>query len=288
MDLNHNAAAQHEAPTVSVLMAVYNDRRFLSEAVESILSQTFEDFELIIINDGSTDGSTDLLTHFAEQDSRIQLIHQSNRGLTCSLNTAIERASGRFLARMDADDIALPERLNLQVQFLHSHPNHGAVGGQVELIDAEGEPVGEGRTYNRLRQLPLCHEYIDEALLHIEWPLVHPAVMMRRTHVVTVGGYDERYKTNQDHDLFLKLAELTRLANLPDTLLKYRRHTEQVTQTTGQQHKFALKHLVRAAHKRRRLTLPENLKYLELQRALRKVPFLERKFRALRNRITSE
>src|SRR4051812_26679567 len=125
------------SPTVSVLMAVYNGEQYLREAVNSILSQTFKDFEFIIIDDGSTDRSPELLASYARADSRVKLISRPNKGLTKSLNEGLHAARGEFVARMDGDDISLPERFERQVSYLREHPEVVLVGSRVEFIDPD-------------------------------------------------------------------------------------------------------------------------------------------------------
>src|SRR5437016_6143907 len=128
-------------PTVSIIMAVHNAERFLAAAVESVLAQSFGDFEFIIVDDGSSDDSGAILRQFAKQDDRIHLIARENRGLTCSLNEMIAEARGEFLARMDADDLALPQRLAVQVKFMQEHPDVVLLGGAYELIDEAGRAL---------------------------------------------------------------------------------------------------------------------------------------------------
>jgi len=286
-------------PQVSVVMSVYNGRPFLETAVESILDQTFADFEFIIIDDGSSDGSTALLREYAEQDERIRLFEQQNVGVTASLNRGLREVRGEYIARMDADDVCHPERLEKQVAYLGRHPNCVAVGGQALLINEEGEPIrcsgaspgSDGR--GRMKGLKQDHRSIENELLDGGWPLLQPAVTMRREAVEDVGGYDERFEQNQDHDLFLKLAEVGRLSNLSSTVLKYRRHSEQATaQQSGRN--FAAKYrkakIRREAYLRRCHPLPDELRLtslvgLLLRRGLSKTamwPYVQRAWSALR------
>ena len=207
------------APIVSVLMATHDGLEYLPESVGSILNQTFRDFEFIIIDDGSSDGSGEWLEERASCDSRIQLIRQDNAGLTVSLNRGLHLARGEFIARMDADDIALRDRFELQLRFMDSHPEIVCVGGQTLLIDPSGRPL-------RHFPHPLTHEEIDGA--HCSGTsmarITHPAAFIRREAVSRVNGYREEFRTAQDLDLFLRLAEIGRLANLPATVLQYRQH----------------------------------------------------------------
>ncbi|MBD3883572.1 glycosyltransferase [Phormidium tenue FACHB-886] len=210
-------------PTISVLMSVYNSERYLREAVESILRQTFTDFEFLIVDDGSTDRSLDILQAYAAQDPRIVLISRENRGLTQTLNELVSRSSGKFLARMDADDVALPERFADQVAFLNQHPQVVCLGTAQEWIDGEGEIL--------MHCSPAAdNDEIQAHMLAGRNYFCHPSVMMRRQAVVTVGGYDISLQSAQDLDLWLKLGEIGKLANLQKVLMRYRIHAGSVTE----------------------------------------------------------
>lgn len=210
---------------ISVVMAVYNCERYLEGAVKSILNQTFEDFEFIIIDDGSTDGSGDLLSKYAGQDQRIRLVRQTNTGLTKSLNSGLALARGDYIARMDADDIALPERLQKQLDAFSKDPELVLLGAGVELISEDGIALG-------LRSQPSEEAEIRRRLLIGDGgALTHPVVMFRRDTVNAIGGYDERFTTTQDLDLFIRLAEQGGVCNLPETLLKWRQHGGSVNHT---------------------------------------------------------
>jgi glycosyltransferase involved in cell wall biosynthesis len=205
-------------PKVSVVMAVYNNRRYVPEAVESILNQTFKDFEFIIIDDGSTDGSGEWLEHRAKTDVRIRLVRQENRGLTKSLNIGCSLVRGDFIARMDADDVSYPNRFSIQIEVLKSCSDVVALGSQIRYIDAGGVPLF-------IRRLPLEHEEIEQCHL-AKWGgfINHSSVMMRRNALEAVGGYDEKFPKAQDYDLWFRLGRVGRLANLPEVLLDYRHH----------------------------------------------------------------
>lgn len=205
-------------PRVSVHMPVYNAGRFLEPAVESIRAQTFTDFEFIIIDDGSTDSSGALLERIAADDRRIRLLRRENWGITRTRNQALALAVGEFFAVMDADDVALPERFARQVAYFDRHPECVALGTRVLLIDAEGAPIRE-------MSEATTHEEIDaQHLAGLGGAITHPASMMRREALVAVGGYREQFQTAEDLDVFLRLAEVGRVANLPDVLLHYRQH----------------------------------------------------------------
>lgn len=207
------------APLISVCMPVYNAERFVAEAVTSVLGQTRRDFELLILDDGSTDGSLAILKRHAEADPRIRLTSRPNRGLAATLNELVDQARGEFIARMDSDDISLPERFERQVRYLQAHPDCLVVGCQALVIDTDGDPLCvwfQGQT----------HEELDAQNLRVDRQasLCHPSVMMRRGAVLEVGKYSEQWLHGEDLDLWLRLAERGRLGNLPEVLIKYRLH----------------------------------------------------------------
>jgi glycosyltransferase involved in cell wall biosynthesis len=220
-------------PTVSVLLPVYNAERYLAEAVESILAQSLDDFELIAVDDDSSDRSPQILRRFAEKDPRVRVVRHENRGLVASLNEMIAMARGEFLARMDADDVSLPGRLALQVAYLRDHPDVVAVGGAVDLIDWAGRFLAEGHP-------AMDHEEIQEMALTGRCALNHPSVTMRRDAVVAVGGYCEEMDHLEDLDLWLRLGEVGRVVSLPDVVLKYRVHEKSRCEVySADQAKFA-------------------------------------------------
>ena len=215
-------------PAVSVLMPVYNARRYLAQALDSILGQTFKDFELVIVDDGSTDGSSDILSHYQKRDPRIEILSRPNTGIVGALNDGLARCGAEIVARMDADDIARPLRFERQVQALHDNPDVVLAGSRVMLIDPQGSPI-------RVWIDQISHDEIDSAHLDRGWPVVHPSVMMRTEVVKKVGGYRKQYETLEDLDLFLRLAEQGRLMNLPEVLLDYRQHFSSICHTRSDQ-----------------------------------------------------
>lgn len=211
---------------VSVVMPVRNGARYLKDAIDSVLGQTYRQFQFVIVDDGSTDATPKILHSYAARDSRIELLRTPGRGIVTALNEGISHATGEYVARMDGDDVCLPERLERQVAWLDARPECVLVGSRVLLMDEEGEPIREWCG-------ELAHEEIDQAHMEWGWPVVHPAVMMRRAAVEAVGGYRKKYEHVEDLDLFLRLAEVGRLCNLPEVLLKYRKHMGSVCQTKG-------------------------------------------------------
>ncbi|TVQ19765.1 MAG: glycosyltransferase family 2 protein [Leptolyngbya sp. DLM2.Bin15] len=212
------------SPTVSVVLPVYNAERYVAQSIESVLSQTFTDFELLIGDDCSSDRSLDIINHYAAQDARIQVIQNpENYGGGKTRNCLIAQAKGTYVAAMDADDISLPDRLALQVQFLEDHPEVVCLGGAHDLID------GDGRLLTRLH-LPEQDEEIQSLALAGHGSICHPCAMIRRSVLKDLGGYDEAMISAQDLDLWLRLGERGQLANLPDAILKYRLHANSVSQ----------------------------------------------------------
>ena len=209
----------YQVPVISVCLPVYNAERFLAEAVESILEQTFKDFEFLILDDGSTDGSPAILAQYAARDPRIRITSRPNKGLVATLNELIDQARGEFIARMDADDVALPERFERQIEHLRANPECVAVGCRQLVIDPEGDPIAvwsKGES----------HEEMDAGNLTGELgsTLGHPTAMMRRQAVLDIGKYREQFRYFEDVDLFLRLAERGRLGKIAEPLLKYRAH----------------------------------------------------------------
>jgi hypothetical protein len=202
-------------------MGVFNAERYLAGAVESILNQSFRDFEFIVIDDGSTDGSGAILDAYQLRDSRLRVYHQQNRGLTESLNRGCALARGKYIARMDADDIAIKDRLMWQVDFMESHPKLAVLGGAVEWIDATGKALST-------HQVPVEPREIKSALLarNVFW---HSTVLMRREAFALAGGYRGVAADAEDYDLWLRLSDVAELANLGVVVLQYRIHPFQVS-----------------------------------------------------------
>jgi glycosyltransferase involved in cell wall biosynthesis len=211
------AEADPGAPRVSVLFPTWNAERHLELAVESILAQTLGDLELVAVDDGSEDGTLSYLRTVAARDPRVRLLERPHRGLVPTLNDGLAACRARYVARMDDDDVARPERLARQVAHLDAHPECVALGTRVLMIDPEGLPV-------RFWPDVFDHEAIEAELLEARGgAIVHPAAMLRAEAVAAVGGYRVRPHA-EDLDLFLRLAEAGQLENLPDTLLEYRLH----------------------------------------------------------------
>jgi glycosyltransferase involved in cell wall biosynthesis len=198
-------------------MPVYNCEKFLAKSVESILAQSFTDFELLIIDDGSTDNSVAVVKRYADCDSRIRWVTQPNAGVSTTRNRLLAMATGEFIAVMDADDIAVPDRFALQVKFMRQHPNVVCVGGSHHLIDDDGR-------FLTTLYLPESDAEVQHLALAGHGSICHPCAMIRRWALLQVGGYDEVLKSAHDLDLWLKLGEVGQLANLKDVILSYRLH----------------------------------------------------------------
>lgn len=241
-------------PAITVLMPVYNGERYLVAAAESILAQTFDDFEFVIVDDGSTDGSLDLLRDLERRDSRIRVHSRPNTGIVGALNDGLELARAPLVARMDADDIALAARLELQEAYLRSNPDCAIVGSRVIIIDPEGEPLREmGDAFT--------HDEIVDGLLSGGGQLVyHPSIMFRRQPIVDAGGYRERYPHLEDLDLFLRVAEHGTLRNLETPLLQYREHCEKIGFTRQQEQERNMTELLSEANERLGRPLPEHVR----------------------------
>jgi hypothetical protein len=209
-------------PQVSVVMSVFNGELFLHEAVESILKQSSSDFEFIIINDGSVDGTAEILDSYAKTDARVRIVHQENRGLVESLNRGCALANGRYIARMDADDIATSDRLQWQVAFMEEHPEVAVVGGAIQTIDSSGRAFA-------IETFPGRDDEVKAALLRGDCPFSHPTVMIRREILSAMRGYRKAAVDAEDYDLWARIADRHQLANLPQVLLLYRRHPKQVS-----------------------------------------------------------
>jgi Glycosyl transferase family 2 len=231
-------------PTVSVVMSVYNGGPFLEEAVSSIRAQTFDDFEFVIVDDGSTDESPATLARHAAIDRRLKVLQQPNRGLIAALNRGLAVASGSYVARMDADDVAKPHRLSLQVDALSRNAKLVAVGSSYEVIDQGGRVVSEV-------DLPIEAASIREILANSRNCMAHPTIMMRRDAVLGVGGYRRAYLFCEDYDLWLRLSEIGDLVNIAERLVAYRHYPGKPTWAQVEQQVLS-ELAARAAAKRRR------------------------------------
>ena len=246
-----------DTPRVSVLMTVFNAERYIERAIKSIINQTLERWELLIINDGSTDRSENIAKQLAVYDKRIKVVSKKNEGIVSSANLGLTMVSAPYVARMDADDISHPTRLEKQLHFLEANPNCVAVGSYVQLIDSRGLRICE---FSRVSS----HREIDD--LHMKGhggAICHPASMMRIGAIRHIGGYDPSMKSAEDLDMFLKLAEHGVLSNIPECLFSWRQHlASEGNARRNLQAKYAKIAVIRA-HERRGLEVPSRVAVLE-------------------------
>ncbi len=200
---------------VTVLMSVYNGMPYLKDAIDSILQQTFTDFKFLIFDDASTDGTSQVLVQYAQKDSRIQIVtNDRNYGLGTNLARGVEMAQTPWIARMDADDIAVPNRLELQLNYVRRHPDISVLGGYAIEIDRHGQIVGE-------RKFPTSHQQIKKLV----WtnPFSHGTVLLHRESMLKVGSYSSKLAKRQDYELWFRCAKANlQFANLPTPLIYYR------------------------------------------------------------------
>ena len=218
-------------PNVSVVMPVFNAERYVAAAIESILGQTFRDFELLIINDGSTDSSLEIINRY--RDLRIQIRSRENLGIVATRNELLEWSRGSLIACMDADDVSHRERLEIQLKFLQQNPGVGVVGTFGKFIDPDGDELSD---FHDL----LTHDEITAALLRADLGIINPSAMIRRSAIMHVGGYRTRFVQAEDLDLWLRIGESYRLENIPRVLINYRVHPKSISHALpGEQRRSA-------------------------------------------------
>ncbi len=202
-------------PIVSVLLPAYNAENYIAIAIESILNQTFTQFELIIIDDCSTDSTFSIIKKYAKKDKRV-IVSQNKKNLKLSktLNKGISLAKGKYIARMDADDWSFPKRLEKQVRFLEKNPDVGIVGGSMQIMDEKG------RVYSK-RMYPLLDQEIRKKI-YLYSPFSHPTIMIRRSILDRAGNYNSRFNPAEDYELYFRIGELSKFANIDMFLIKYR------------------------------------------------------------------
>jgi len=236
--------ADRWAPAVSVLMPVRNGALFLSEAIGSLAAQTFRDFEIVVIDNGSTDATPELIAQWADREPRLRSVRIEGPRLTRSLNLAAEIARAPLLARLDADDVALPHRLERQVAAMAASPGIGLLGSNVELIDARGR--GLGRTWVPAGDAAIRHAQRTSCVL------APSSTVIRADLFRKVGGYRPGLNISEDFDLWSRLAEHCQLAALPDLLVRFRVHGGSVTARQPRRMALAAMCVVAACEARRR------------------------------------
>jgi len=214
-----------KTPVVSVVMPVYNSAKYLPLAIESILSQAYTNFEFIIIDDGSSDSSGEIIKKYSLQDKRIKVRrNHSNQGICRTLNYGLSLAMGDYIARMDADDWSYPDRLGEQLTFMRSHPQVVICGGTIDVCD---ENIG----LKNQRYYPASDKKIREKMFMIN-PFAHPATMYKRQTALDVGGYNEKLSGAEDYDFYFRLGRKGKFANLSRKLLKLRTHPDSISGST--------------------------------------------------------
>lgn len=206
---------KQKAPLVSVIIPVKNAGEFVGAAIQSIIDQTYKNWEMVVVDDGSTDETGKILKKFAKKDKRITIItHKESKGIGASLNRALTKTKGKYIARMDGDDISLSNRLATQVSILQKHPQIVAVGGQAEMIDGEGEIFA-------YKHFPTDAKTLRDMIMWMV-PIQHP-VMMAKAEVYKKCRYDETFITAEDVELFMQLLQYGELGNVPQVVYKYRK-----------------------------------------------------------------
>ena len=210
----------HDTPTVTVIMPVYNAAKYLPDALDSLLAQTFQDFEIVAVNDGSTDDSARILAEYAAKGVRIRVVHRENGGCGAARNTGIALAKGRYIAQQDADDLSVPTRLEKQAAFLDSHPDICAAFCRTAIVDESLNPVVLSLT-------PFSDRRIRKMLVRRNG--LQPNFMIRKDVMERVGGYREAFIYSQDYDFNLRVAAVGKLACVPEALYIYRTHDKQTS-----------------------------------------------------------
>jgi len=209
------------SPLISVVMSVYNGEKYLSQSIESILTQTVKEYEFIIINDGSTDNSLDILFRFQKQDSRIIIVNQENLGLTKSLNRGFELSKGKYIARQDADDISLPERFSKQIVYFSRNQTIGVLGTNVYRIKDDSSIIGLDKMKSNYKDI--------KNTLKIRNALSHGSVMLNKDMLGTEIFYNEYFKYSQDYELWSRISKKVEIYNLKDFLYMFREHNDSIS-----------------------------------------------------------
>lgn len=202
-------------PRISVVLAVRNGERHVAASIRSVLTQRFEDFELIVVDDGSTDATPEILSALRQADSRVVVVRQENRGLAASLNRGIGMARGLYIARQDADDISLADRFERQAAYLDQGPSVAAVGSSADVIDRAGAVVG---ALHAVRGA----DAVRRGLLTLRTTPVHGSMLLRTSAIQAAGGYREAFPVCQDYDLWLRLSSQFEIDNISDVLYQWR------------------------------------------------------------------
>jgi len=207
-------------PKVTVLMPAYNAERYIADAIRSVLEQTFTDFELLVVDDGSTDSTSQIISSF--QDHRVVLISQQNKGVSAALNLGLSLARAPYVARFDADDICYPDRLKIQYDFITTYPEYGIIGSAADYVDAEGHYI--------FTHYPAAH--LNEEIQQLKYsicPFIHSSVMYKKDLIINNGGYNEHAYTYEDHFLWVNILKNEKACNLSKALIRVRLNPESIT-----------------------------------------------------------
>jgi glycosyltransferase involved in cell wall biosynthesis len=207
-------------PKVTVLMPAYNAERYIADAIRSVLEQTFTDFELLIVNDGSTDDTAKVIASF--KDPRVMLLSQQNKGVSAALNLGLSHARAPYVARFDADDICYPDRLKIQYDFITSYPEYSVIGSAADYVDADGHYI--------FTHYPIAH--LNEEIQQLKYsvcPFIHSSVLYKKELIISNGGYNEHAYTYEDHFLWVNILGNQKACNLSKALIKVRLNPESIT-----------------------------------------------------------
>jgi len=219
-------AMSTKKPLVSVVMPVYNAEPYLKEAIDSILEQTYENFELLAINDGSKDNSGKIIDNYAKNDPRVKAVHQENTGIVTVLNRGIEMAKGEFIARMDSDDVSFPRRFEQQLAVFAKDPNVVLVAGGFEVIDEDGEFL--------YREVLPAHDRDLKRRMLLRNPLAHGSVMFRKSVIDAVGPYTDEFGPTEDFELWSRIGTAGKFVALEATIFRWRVNSAGITSNNNQ------------------------------------------------------
>jgi glycosyltransferase involved in cell wall biosynthesis len=227
-----------QGPLISVIMAAKDASNFIDEAIRSIIHQRYTNWELIIVDDGSTDTTRSIADNWAQKDRRVNvLVHEKSTGQALARNDAVAKSHGTYLAILDADDVALPQRLEKQVAFLEANPDIALVGSQVEIMDVHGKTI-------MIKRKPTDHRAIHFSLL-LQNQFTHSSIALRKDAFDTVGGYDNDFLYAEDYHLYTKLADISGMATIDEVLTRYRMQDKSTTRVSSSQ-KIQLEHYIQA------------------------------------------
>ncbi len=257
-----------DTPILSVLMPVFNSERFVTEAIESILNQTFKDFEFLILNDHSTDKSLEIINDFGKKDSRIKVFqNEKNLGVVESRNKLINLSKGRYIAWIDSDDIALENRFEKEIKFLEEHPEIGMVGAYPIIIDENGNETGKWLFETDLQKLKI------ELFFHS--PFLSSSVMIRK-NCLSQNFYDPRFSVSEDFNLYSKISEHYETANIPEFLVKYRINSKGLSKSNTEKMEQLSVQVIKEHAERLGIKLEEStIKNLRKSKSVSRIAFEE-------------